>query len=94
VPVDYRLEEDLIQEQERLRELTRLAVRGGPQGRKERNPSAEEMSWERQEEKPDIPRSRCPQWEVHRTSSTTPAVQWRSVPRRLFFAAQQRIAIT
>ncbi len=34
------------------------------------------------------------QWEEHRTGSATPAVQWGSVPRRLFFAAQQRIAIT
>jgi hypothetical protein len=34
------------------------------------------------------------QWEEHRTGSATPAVQRGSVPRRLFFAAQQRIAIT
>jgi hypothetical protein len=34
------------------------------------------------------------QWEEHRTGSATPAVQRGSVPRRLFFAAQLRIAIT
>jgi hypothetical protein len=34
------------------------------------------------------------QWEEHRTGSATPAVQRGSVPRRLFFAAQQRIAVT
>ncbi len=34
------------------------------------------------------------QWEEHRTGSATPAVQQGSVPRKLFFAAQQRIAIT
>jgi hypothetical protein len=34
------------------------------------------------------------QWEEHRSGSATPAVQRGSVPRRLFFAAQQRIAIT
>jgi hypothetical protein len=34
------------------------------------------------------------QWEEHRTGSATPAVQRGSVPQRLFFAAQQRIAIT
>ncbi len=31
------------------------------------------------------------QWEEHRSSS---AVQWGSVPQKLFFATQQRIAIT
>ncbi len=34
------------------------------------------------------------QREEHRTGLATPAVQRGSVPRRLFFAAQQRIAIT
>ncbi|MFN9981320.1 MAG: hypothetical protein ACK53Y_15450 [bacterium] len=33
------------------------------------------------------------QREEHRTGSSTPAVQRGSVPRRLFFADQQRIAI-
>jgi hypothetical protein len=34
------------------------------------------------------------QREEHRSGSATPAVQRGSVPRRLFFAALQRIAIT
>jgi hypothetical protein len=34
------------------------------------------------------------QWEEHRSGSATPAVQRGSVLRRLFFATQQRIAIT
>ena len=34
------------------------------------------------------------QWEEHRSGSATPAVQLGSVPQRLFFATQQRIAIT
>ncbi len=34
------------------------------------------------------------QWEKYRSGSATPAVQRGSVPRRMFFATQQRIAIT
>jgi hypothetical protein len=46
VPVDYRFQEDLVKEQARLRELARPATREVPQDRKERIPSAEEMSRE------------------------------------------------
>ncbi len=34
------------------------------------------------------------QWEEHRSGSATPVVQRGSMPRRLFFVAQHRIAIT